>query len=182
MEIIFYNKTAQMQGKNSNKENDSNHYEQEILRLEICLLTAEKIKAALGTNLWAELNDQAIASLFRKMMYEQVSKKWSKWRADRRRFLVKELIVLRKAHKNDWHHLIMQEIRNKSEKDGVPFLLDIEQVTDALKTLKDPYRNRHRAIASLNAISIQDDLYHRHDLSKVEEILSAIKPCDSPPR
>lgn len=174
MEYIVYNKTVQMQKKAEQGSVPEEYRDQDVMRLEIRLLTAEKIKSALGTNTWAKLDDHAITSFFYASAYQKLCKKLDQWKSGIHKDLVGKLKTLRSTRPRDWHHLIMEDIRNTSEKTGVPCILDIEQVIDAFQDLRDPHRNRNRAIRSLLSIKIKDDVYRNRDLEKAEEILSAI--------
>ena len=202
MAIAVYNKTAQMVAKhkgslpglvNAQSEHIPNPPENvpeledaddvsstenacspDTMRIEIRLLTPKKIKAVFGSNLWTDLNDEKISAYFRRTIHKEMQEKYEQWQTERQRDLILLVDQMRKAHTNGWHHHTMQHIRNMSERDGVPYILDVEQVIDALKALPDPNRNHNRAIKALLGIKVQDDLYRKNDRKKVLEILDAL--------
>ena len=52
---------------------------------------------------------------------------------------------------------------------GVPYILDIEQVYEAIKSFPD--KNKNRKVKSLGNIPVDDDVYKKHDLRKAHEVL-----------
>ena len=78
--------------------------------------------------------------------------------------------------------MLMLQVRNESERLGVPYILDVEQVCDALKKMPDPHGNRARTCKSLCKKKVDNDLYHNNDRAKAWEIMDAFsKPSDSNP-
>lgn len=170
--LKIYNKTAQMRNHHPNadapQEPDCN---QDIMRIELSLDTPEKIKSALGTNLWSDLNDFTITDYFGRCIVDTLHRKYAQWYTRRRCELTKLIRTMRRDHPKNWHHLTMQHIRNCSEMDGIPYILDIEQVAEAYRQLPDKNRNRTRAVRALMGIHIENDRYHHHDCEKIHEIL-----------
>ena len=170
VEVIFYDKAEQLKNEGMEMENGI-----EILRIELRLLNRKKIISAFNTNFWHELNEEKIVKYFHKYIYEELSKKFDNWKLTREKEQKKLILNCRKKSINKWHHLLMQEIRNKSEMQMIPYILDIEQVCSAFLLLPDKHRNAHRSLKSLLNISIDDDIYKNHDIEKVFEILDSLK-------
>ncbi len=170
VEVIFYDKIKQLKDEGLEIEGDI-----EILRIELRLKNRKKILSAFGSCFWHDLNQKNIVKYFTKYIYEELSKKFDKWTLEREKELKKLILDCRTKSRNKWHHVLMQEIRNKSELEMIPYILDIQQVCNAFKKLPDPHRNAKRAIKSLLSISIENDCYKNNDLEKVFEILNTLK-------
>lgn len=176
VDIIFYDKKKQLEDEGMEIEDDI-----EILRIELRLKNRKKINSALGSCFWHELNEEKIIKYFQKYIYGELSKKFDDWKSTREKELKKLILNCRKKSPKTWHHLLMQEIRNKSEILMIPYILDIEQVCSAFLLLPDKHRNAQRSIKSLLNISIDNDLYKNNDIEKVIEILNSLKNCSDKP-
>lgn len=169
-EIVFYDKTQELKDSDTPFEDDM-----PILRIELRLKTGAKIKSTFETRLWNDLDDKKIVEHFHQEIYSHLSKKFEEWEGTRKKELKKLIVKCRKESTKVWHHLVMQEIRNKSESMMIPYVLDIEQVCNAFKELPDPNRNATRSIKSLLNISIENDIYRNNDTDKVREVFNALK-------
>ena len=135
----------------------------------------KKIKSDLGSCLWGEIDDAKIVECFHQEIYHQLSKKFERWEEEREKELKRLILNCRKKSQKVWHHLLMQEIRNRSALMMIPYILDIEQVCNAYRELPDPSRNANRSIKSLLNIPIENDIYRNNDIDKVFEILDTIE-------
>lgn len=109
-EVIFYNKTQELKDTGNDFDEDIS-----ILRIELRLKDKKKIKSALGSCIWYEIDDTKITECFHKEINFQLLKKFEEWE-DKREKELKQLITgCKNKSKKIWHHLLMQEIRNKSE-------------------------------------------------------------------
>lgn len=169
-EIIFYDKMQELEDTGNSIEDDVS-----ILRIELRLKDKKKIKSALGSCIWGEINDTVIVECFHREIYHQLSKKFEQWEEEREKELKRLILNCKKKSKKVWHHLLMQEIRNKSESMTIPHILDIEQVCNAYRQLPDPNGNVNRSIKSLLNISIDNDIYRNNDIDKVFEILDTLE-------
>ena len=168
-EIIFYDKTKELEDMGNGLEDDIS-----ILRIELRLKDKKKIKSAIGSCLWGEIDDTKIVECFHQEIYHQLSKKFERWEEEREKELKRLILNCRKRSQKVWHHLLMQEIRNKSESMMIPYILDIEQVCNAYRELPDPNRNVNRSIKSLLNIPIENDIYSNNDIGKVFEIFDSL--------
>lgn len=169
-EIVFYDKSKQLNDMDIPFDEDVS-----ILRLELRLKNKTKIKSVFESCYWKDIDDKKIVEYFHKEICTQLSKKYEKWTATRNKELKKLIVSARQKSSKIWHHLIMQEVRNKSESMLLPYILDIEQICNAFRELPDPNRNVNRSIKSLLNISIENDLYKNNDIQKVYEIFNILE-------
>lgn len=169
-EIVFYDKTQELEDTGNGLEEDIS-----ILRVELRLKDKKKIKSSLDSCLWREIDDVKIVGCFNEEVYYKLSKKFERWEEERNRELKRLILNCRKKSQKIWHHLLMQEIRNKSESMTIPYILDIEQVCNAYRELPDPNRNVSRSIKSLLNIHIENDVYKNNDIDKAFEILDTLE-------
>ena len=169
-EIIFYDKTQELHDTGNTLDDDIS-----ILRIELRLKDKKKIKSSFGSCLWGEINDTVIVECFHQEIYHQLSKKYEAWEEKREKKLRKLIKNCRVKKKKTWHHLLMQEIRNKSESMMIPYILDVEQVCNAFRKLPDPHRNVNRSIKSLLNITVENDIYRNNDIDKILEIFDTLE-------
>ena len=169
-EIVFYDKTQELEDTGNAIEDDLS-----ILRIEIRLKDKKKIKSSLGSCLWYEIDDTKIVECFHQEIYHQLSKKYKRWEEEREKELKRLILNCRKKSQKVWHHLLMQEIRNRSESIMIPYILDIEQVCNAFREMPDPNRNVNRSINSLLNVHIENDIYRNSDIDKVFEIFDTLE-------
>lgn len=170
IEVIIYDKIKELKDRKIPIDRKPS-----ICRIEIRLKTKDKIKSVFGSNIWKELNDEKITEYFKVQIYDYLSEKFEIWKLTREKELKKLILNCRKKSTKVWHHLLMQEIRNKSELQMIPYILDIEQVYSAFRKLPDPNRNATRAIKSIEKISVENDIYRNNDIAKIYEILNCVE-------
>ena len=171
-EIIFYDKIQELNDTRNVLDDDEDI---SILRIELRLKDKKKIKSSLGSCLWGEINDTVIVECFHREIYHQLSKKFEEWERKRNTELKKLIVNCKKKSKKTWHHLLMQEIRNKSESMMMPYVLDVEQVCNAYRELPDPNGNVNRSIKAILNIPIEHDIYKDNNTDKCFEILNALE-------
>ena len=169
MEVIFYDKQRQM---NETKK-DLPKIDTPILRLEYRLKTKEKIEFSIGTNSWNKLTNKLIADYFISYTRKELSLRFQKWMEVRKKELIRLIKECRKNNSQGWHHDLLTDIRNRREDAEIAYILDIEQVREAIKMIPD--KNRSRKIRSLERLLTNDDVYKNKDLEKAFEILSGIE-------
>ena len=170
IDVIFYDKAKELKDMNIPIDEELS-----ICRIEIRLKTKDKIKSVFGSNIWNNFNDKKITEYFMEQIYYYLSEKFEKWKLTREKELKKLILCCRKKSPKIWHHLLMQEIRNKSELQMIPYILDIEQVYKAFRKLPDPNRNASRAIKSMENVSVENDIYRNNDIAKVYELLNGVE-------
>lgn len=167
--VIFYDKIQQLKNEGMEIEHSI-----EILRIELKLKNRKKIQSVFESSFWKDLSQEKLNEYFHQQIYEQLLKKFNTWQLTREKELKRLIVDCRTKNKNTWHHKLMQEIRNRSELEMIPYILDIEQVCSAFKKMPDPHRNAQRALKALLSISIENDIYKNNDIEKVYEILETL--------
>lgn len=170
MAVTIYNKTAQIRKKHPELADDASA--PDIMRIELRLAKARKVKSAFGGNDWRKLSDEKISQYMCRYMTDKMASKYEEWYMRQERKLKKLIKETRATYKTRWRGKLMEQVRNESEHLGVPYILDIEQVCQALRKLPDPHGNCARACKSLRKNKVKNDLYHNNDCGKVREILS----------
>ena len=105
-------------------------------------------------------------------MSKKMVKKYEEWYKKREKELMALIEQTRAKYKTRWQEKLRHQIYNTSEHLRVPYILDIEQVCQAMCRLPDPYHNCGRACESMCSSKVENDLYHNNDCDKVREILS----------
>ena len=170
MAVSIYNKTKQIRKKIPELIDDEK--EPDIMRIEIRLLKARKVKNAFKGNDWRKLSDEKISQYMCTYISNKMVKKYEEWYMKREKELMELIQKTRAKHKTRWQGVLRQQIFNESETLLVPYILDIEQVCQAMKRLPDPNKNCARACASMRKKKVENDLYLNNDCGKVMEIFS----------
>lgn len=166
VEVIIYDKLQELIDTGQNYDN----LDTPILRIEYRLKNRKKIKEVFGSNFWKDLDDKKIAEFFIGQIRTQLGEKYECWKRQQFIRLKRMIKNCRHSSTKNWHHLLMQEIRNQSEQSDLPFILDIEQVYEAVYSFPD--KNARRKCEAIASIDIKDDVYKNHDTDKVCEILT----------
>ena len=178
--VSIYNKSKQIKRKKRKQAEEQS--ECDIMRIEIRLLNLQKVIEAFGDNCWSALSDEIITEYMCWYMSENMGAKYLKWHDEQEKKLIRMIVRKRRQHKSRWQDMLMLRVRNESERLGVPYILDVEQVCDALRKMPDPHGNRARTCKSLCKKKVDNDLYHNNDRAKAWEIMDAFsKPSDSNP-
>lgn len=172
IELILYDKSKQMEERGRKAETPE---QPQYLRIEYRLLNSKKIEAELGSSDWRNLNDDIIADWFANKFKQQILDKYAEWEEDRQRSLLKLITKCRKKSPKTWHHLLMQEIRNLSEMNGISYILDIEQVHEAIRNIPNSHKYYSRSIKAIDKIDIDKDIYRNNDMGKIQEIINGIE-------
>ncbi len=171
--FIAYNKSKQIQETQSNQNSDVQQ-QTDILRLELKFLTKKRVQAAFGTAVWNDLSDKQISEAFYTYFQKKMVNKYANWQKECQKKCVELLKRMQKKYRNRWAYAVMEYIRNKHEQTGMPYILDIVQLIDALKELPDPHRNISRKISSIKNIQVENDVYYNNNCEKMTEIFSGV--------
>lgn len=175
IELVIYDKSKQIQDRKKlpfeNKEINLPPY----LRIEYRLLNQKKVEKELGSVFWNDLNDEKVANYFISKIDDQLLREYEAWQQTRQKDLLKLIKCCRKNDPKRWHSLLMQEIRNLTELNGIPYILDIEQVYDAIHCIPNSSRYCNRTIHAIDKIQVENDIYKNHDLDKIREIFDSLK-------
>lgn len=173
IEFVIYDKTKQMEDRKKKKDKSGDM--PQYLRIEYRLLTPQKIKDELKSADWKNLNDNLIADWFINKWRHQIVEEYEAWKQERQKNLLKLIAKCRRKNPKNWHHLLMQEIRNLSELNGASYILDIEQVHEAVRNIPNSSKYYTRTIKAFDKIEIDRDIYRNHDMAKVEEIINGVE-------
>lgn len=172
IELILYDKSRQTEDKWKKAEAPKLP---QYLRIEYRLLNPKKVEAELGSSHWKDLSDNIIADWFVNKFKRQILDKYAEWEEERQKALLKLISKCRRKNPKTWHHLLMQEIRNISEINGISYILDIEQVHEAIRHIPNSGKYCSRSISAIDKIDIDRDIYRNHDMSKIQEIINGIE-------
>ncbi|MCM1219313.1 MAG: hypothetical protein NC548_32945 [Lachnospiraceae bacterium] len=172
IELIFYDKTKQLEDLKKGKDTfDLPQY----LRIEYRLLDQKKVKAELGTFYWKELNDRILYDWFLQKIQKQLFDQYEQWKQDCQKKLLKLIKKCRRRDPRKWHQLLLLEIDNISALNGISFILDIEQVYEAVRSIPNSSRYSSRSIHAIDSIKIDNDIYRNHDLDKIQEVINGVE-------
>ena len=174
--VSIYNKRAQLKSKCKCKKELDDQDDPDIMRIEIRLLHSHKVEDVFGHNLWEKLDDGAVSEYMCRYITAHITEQYLEWCVQREEELVEMIIDKKERHKTKWQEAVIAQIRNKSEDKCIPYILDLEQVCDALYRLPDPHHNRSKVRNSLLSKKVDNDLYHNNDRAKVWEILGVFSP------
>lgn len=167
--VTMYDKTKELNDKNKNFDNIT----EQILRIEFGLKTGDKVKTALKTTSWKELNDNIFADYYITQI-RKLEKRFDKWQQQRNKDLLLLIKECRLKSSKNWHHFLIEELQAKEIEDEVAYVLDIEQIYKAVKSIKED-RNAIRKCKSIANLSTKIDIYKNNDIDKVKEIFNAIE-------
>lgn len=175
-EIIFYNKSEQIRKKEKSEHFLKHKMTNDLLRLELRILTPEKVKAAFGSNVWRQLNNQLIVDYFYECMSKWYIQKANQWEKQSIVLLKKMLRTTKNVTPKNWHHLLLHRLKNEEICTQIPIILDIKQVILAIRQLKEPsYTKSHMVKVIQRAKCFDNDVFWKNDLDKLYEILDGIK-------
>lgn len=113
--VILYNK-AKESSKNNSKPEQPRAEEQNLLRVEFKLQNAAAIKRRFKTNRLREIDDDRITDYFHNTFMDYFVEPCIKWWNTRFKELKRLIRQSRKKSERKWSTLVMEEIRNRSEK------------------------------------------------------------------
>lgn len=167
MEIKIYDKKRQL------KQTKGYISPDELMRIEIVLKTARKIKEIFGTNKLSELTDTMVNQYYITQFHKLFEKKYYSWKTKNGDWL-KQAIELHKIQSaRCWQRNLLNECRNYEQKNLVPILLDINDLLEQVKVLE---RSGHykRVENSILKKCEEDDIYLQEDAEKISEIFEKV--------
>ena len=179
--IVVYNKSLQMAQKYPDRCSNRQDVDaqRDLMRIEIRLHTARKIKNIFRSNRWSQITDQAVCTYYHRVITKPWTTQYKMWIRQKDKEL-EELLQFFKSEKGrDWYHEIMHYAYDRAENDGIPYILDNQQLQEAYRGLPDTHRTSCRVCDKLWDVGDPRDLYHRNDRDKVAEILSKISASQS---
>lgn len=172
-EVIGYDKRCELQADGLNVA----VLPANLLRIEWRLKKSRKVASELGTNFWFELNDEIICTAFYKRFYTESKVKFIKWKTKKEKELTRLINDFRKNDSRNWINTLIFDLLSMETNAGIPFILDLSQVTDAFMTLPDKHRRRTKVCKEIknNYQKNSSKIFANHDLDKIEEIFGGIQ-------
>lgn len=169
--VILYNKIKEA-AKQKTKSEQPSAEEQNVLRVEFKLKNPAVIKRRFKTNRLHGIDDDMITDYFHNTFLDYFVKPYIKWKETQQKKIKQIIRQTRQITERKWSLLTMEQIRNNTESKGVPFILDVEQVMEAINDIPDKNRNNSRKIKMLlkEQLAIANNEYLNHDIDKILEI------------
>ena len=167
MEIKVYDKKRQL------KETVGFCNDDNLMRIEMVMKTAQKIKEAFGSNKLSDLTDSSINKYYYDQFQKQFEQRYYKWRKKNLKYLDNRI----RHHKNwsvrCWHRNLLNEFRNDEQKNRVPILLDMNDLLERVRILE---KNGHfsRVAKCILEKCEKNDVYLQGDSKKAEEIIDKV--------
>lgn len=174
--MVFYDKIEQSSKKRKRPIKAGEEKSGDLLRIELRLLTPEKVKSALGSNVWKKIDDNLIADYFYRCMSKWYVNHAQQWETQCRTRIKKRLQEAKNETSKNWHHLLLRRFKNEEIRTRIPVILDIEQVVDAIRDLQVPsYTKSHMVGVIRGAKCSEKDVFWKKDLDKLHEILDGFQ-------
>lgn len=170
-EYAAKNKSSQFKIYNKSMQMKLN-LEADHMRVEITLLKSSVVKRELGSNLLNDLTDQKIDQYFRKYMEDFFVKPLEQWR-EISKSEIKKLIVATRKKDVHWISSVLGSLLNKEVQTGIPSMLDIEQLYEALDELKFKRTNRLKAQFQ-NRVEKVYTVFNQNDGDKLKEVIDKL--------
>lgn len=181
LEIIFYDKQDESKSRDKKENEDEkkkaeNSASEGLLRIELRLRSPDKVKAAFGTNVWQEINDNMIADWCYHTFEKWYIQKAAKWEERCVVRLKKMLRAAKETSPKNWHHILLRRLCNEEICTRVPVVLDIGQVISAIGQTKGrSYTKSHQKRVIQRAKCAETDVFWQDDLAKLHEILDGFQ-------
>lgn len=167
MEVKIYDKKKQLE--------QVRHYisEDNIMRIELILKTAQKIREVFGSTHVSLLTDEKMTLFYFQQFERLFEKPYRKWQTENGRNLKELVIQCQSQSRINWKSRLLGECSNKEQNDQIPLLLDIN---DLLKQIKNLDKSGHysRVVPGLMEQCKTNDVYLQKDAEKMEEIFNCI--------
>lgn len=167
MQIKIYDKKRQL--------SDTIGYstEDELMRIEYTLLSAQKVREVFGTSRLSDIKDSQIRQYYIKQFNKLFERRYRMWRDKNQNWLYQRIVFHKKQSRNNWQINLLSECRNLEQKNQVPVLLDIEDLFEQMKLI-DQSGHFSRIKRSICQKCEENDVYLQGDSNKVEEIFACV--------
>lgn len=106
-----------------------------IMRIEIKIIGLDKIKKSLGTNKFAELNDQIINDYFNNQIQKMIVQPFKKWQKTRDKYLLNLMKDQRESDIRHWQTNVLRILQNTEIENKKPAILDVEELMSIIDEL-----------------------------------------------
>ena len=167
MEIKIYDKTKHLNDTKNLKITDN------ILRIELSLLKAQKIREIFGSNQLSKLTDEKINYYFFNQFLYLFENPYKKWKKHNLSNLQELIIKYKNKYANQWFRNMQNELCNQEQEKQIPALLDINDLFIALKTLKIEHFQRTKN-SIMRQLDDTNSVYLNNDSEKANEIINKV--------
>ena len=150
--------------------------ESHLIRFELRLKTAAKIKSVFGTNLLSEIDDGMIVSAFCDF-HKSMQGKWEEWQISTQKEIQSIIKQARIDHPYNWMHFVISSFDGLADKKGLPIVIDINQIISALPSNRNLSRNKSKIIKSLNdqIIKKQHQYWFSGDIKMIQSVFDSLE-------
>lgn len=168
MEIKIYDKKRHLKRIKGYEAPES------IMRIELILRTAQKVKEVFGTNSLWDLTDKMVNEYYYNQAEKLFEKRFRWWKRENSKQL--ENLIMKHKEKNgqNWQQKLLDECCNYEMEKRIPLLLDIEDLLEQVKRIQ---RNGQfsRTKKSLLKKCTERDVFLQKDNDRMKEILKKIE-------
>ena len=140
IEFIIYDKKQQLKKLKKDLYSDN----VEIMRIEIRLKTAQKVKEVFHTNNIWNIKMSQIRDFFLNQMDKYFFQRFDYWKKENVNTMRKMVVENRKKKKN-WILATFEECRKIEEEKNVPLIIDIKDYIDIVNSVDNHYHSRRNA-------------------------------------
>lgn len=106
-----------------------------FMRVEITLVSPERIKKSFGTNKFVDISDKVINDFFDNQIQKMIVKPLKKWAENRDKYLLNLMQGERSRDIRHWQTNVLRILQNREISEKRPTLLDIEELIHLLDGL-----------------------------------------------
>ena len=181
VEFIIYIKKPKVKKDDNNKtdnEDDKDDKEKDstTVRFEIRLKTTKKVEQFLGTAFLDKITDDLLKEKYLGFIEKNIKRKWINWKTKTNKNLKKMIKEVRKDHPHQWIHYLLGQCSANSWKNQIPYIVDIDQIIEALPSNKDLKNNRSRTIQTIKRQMTEKGYTYwlTNDLSLIDDLLDTL--------
>ncbi len=146
-----------------------------VIRVEIVLIGASKIKSELGTNKFDELTGELISNYYHQKIKYLIIDAWEKEDKARRKQLMKIIRELRGQNSKNWVSGTLRKVLNEEVvSGGIPAILDVEEICEVIKQMPEiKHKKRVQDIFRGQAVQYESS-FVQGDHKRLHELLDKI--------
>lgn len=168
MVLVIYDKTQELLNRHRYKV-DLN-----LLRVEVKLLNAEKIKSSFETNRIMDISSEMIVEYYKKCCIRLIKNPIANWKEEAEKLILRSMNTCRRASAAHWQTDFLEEMNQKAYEKTAPVLLDIEMVYDLISTHQFKTGHPKRLKEQFAAKSGRYSTYYGGDHMKLKDIFEGI--------
>lgn len=174
MKVEIYDKGKQLK---DTKKLEQNFSKDNILRIEIKLLTAQKIKESLGTNLLSRLNTSMIQKFYKIQFEKLFVKPYISWKLANKIYITNLITEHQKNYPKTWRKHLLKYLLNKELESQIPQLLDTDEFMEIMISNEKYHKKR---LMQTTEKQLKDfSIFQENDAKKMEEIINSFNKIAS---